>query len=154
MAWVCLLTNTKRGCGCPPVALKHGEHLAVTVRREVRKNWGIEAVLSPVMASPDVLHGHRGHPRMLTGTPTSASGLCSPMVQVSPLGPDSREFRAARWWTRARIRRADPALFDPHLNRLLAMFDHAHTVIWLDPPRRTVNAQDHLTDNPPRSWLR
>jgi hypothetical protein len=44
-----------------------------------------------------------------------------------PLAPDPREFRAARWWTRARIGRADPAFFDPHLNRMLAKFDYART---------------------------
>jgi 8-oxo-dGTP diphosphatase len=43
------------------------------------------------------------------------------------LAPDPHEFRAACWWTRARIGRADPALFDPHLNRMLGKFDQLRT---------------------------
>ena len=39
------------------------------------------------------------------------------------LRPDPREFSSARWWTRPEIDRADPAIFDPHLNRMLAKFD-------------------------------
>ena len=41
--------------------------------------------------------------------------------------PDPGEFREARWWARAEIGHADPALFDPHMNRMLAKFDHART---------------------------
>jgi hypothetical protein len=41
--------------------------------------------------------------------------------------PDPGEFRAARWWTRAQLGRADPALFDPHLTRMLGKFDRART---------------------------
>jgi hypothetical protein len=44
-----------------------------------------------------------------------------------PLAPDPGEFRAACWWTRVRTGRADPALFDPHLNHMLGKFDHART---------------------------
>jgi hypothetical protein len=42
-----------------------------------------------------------------------------------PLTPDPGEFRSARWWTRGQIERAGPALFDPHMHRMLGKFDRA-----------------------------
>jgi hypothetical protein len=42
-----------------------------------------------------------------------------------PLRPDWREFREARWWTRAEIERAGPERFDPHMNRMLGKFDRS-----------------------------
>jgi hypothetical protein len=45
-----------------------------------------------------------------------------------PLKPDLREFRRVRWWSRDNIGQADPALFDPHLRRMLAKFDRYRAV--------------------------
>lgn len=54
------------------------------------------------------------------------------------LAPDPREFRSVRWWTRPAIAAADPAIFDPHLARMLAKFDQAHDIReeYLRPPGR------------------
>ena len=71
----------------------------------------IEAVFSPVTGeSPDVLHGHRDGPSGRRHTDVSLWFVLTSRTSQS-LAPDPHEFRAACWWTRARIRRADPALF-------------------------------------------
>jgi hypothetical protein len=37
------------------------------------------------------------------------------------LTPDEREFRAVRWWTPDELAASDPAGFEPHLSRALAV---------------------------------
>jgi 8-oxo-dGTP diphosphatase len=125
---VLLVDHRKAGLWLPTGGhVEPGEHPAATVRREAREELGIEAKFSPVTGD---------RPMFVTVTETApAAGrhtdvslwyvLTRSMSQ--PLTPDPGEFREARWWTRARIGRADPALFDPHMNRMLSKFDHART---------------------------
>jgi 8-oxo-dGTP diphosphatase len=103
-----------------------GEHPVATVRREVREELGIEAVFSWVTGE---------QPLFVTVTQTAPAAGRHTDVSLwfvlsfgmgQPLMPDPGEFREARWWTRDDIRQSDPALFDPHLNRMLTKFDRAH----------------------------
>jgi 8-oxo-dGTP diphosphatase len=121
---VLLVDHRKAGLWLPTGGhVEPGEHPAATVRREAREELGIEAEFSPVA-------GHS--PMFVTVTETApATGrhtdvslwfvLSAGMGQ--PLTPDPGEFRAARWWTRTQIEDATPALFDPHMNRMLSKFD-------------------------------
>lgn len=125
---VLLVDHRKAGLWLPTGGhVEPGEHPAATVRREVREELGIEAVFSPVTGES---------PMFVTVTATAPAAGRHTDVSLwfvltgrtgQPMAPDHGEFRAARWWTRARIGRADPALFDPHLNRMLGKFDHART---------------------------
>jgi 8-oxo-dGTP diphosphatase len=96
-----------------------GEHPTATVRREAREELGIEAEFSP---------GVGAAPAFVTVTETVPSGSSHTDVSLwyvlagrvgQLLTPDLGEFRAARWWTRAQISRADQAIFDPHMGRML-----------------------------------
>jgi 8-oxo-dGTP diphosphatase len=102
-----------------------GEHPAATVRREAREELGIEAMFSPVTGEDPVF---------VTVTQIAAGPGQHTDVSLwfvlscgrqHPLTPDPGEFREARWWTRDQIERASPALFDPHMSRMLGKFDHA-----------------------------
>lgn len=95
--------------------------------REAREELGIEAEFTPVTG---------GAPMFVTVTETAP--MTGRHTDISlwyvlagsagqPLAPDPGEFRAARWWTRAQIGLADPAVFDPHLSRMLGKFDRART---------------------------
>ena len=83
-------------------------------------------MFSPVTGKSPMFVTVTATARRRAGTPTSACGLCSPAAQASSWHPTLMRS-AQRWWTRARIGRADPALFDPHLNRMLAKFDQLRT---------------------------
>jgi 8-oxo-dGTP diphosphatase len=125
---VLLVDHRKAGLWLPTGGhVEPGEHPAATVRREAREELGIEAVLSPVTGE-----------KPLFVTITQTAQVAGRHTDVSlwyvlsygtsePLTPDPGEFREARWWTRAQINHADPALFDPHMNRMLDKLDRAHT---------------------------
>jgi 8-oxo-dGTP diphosphatase len=125
---VLLVDHRKAGLWLPAGGhVEPGEHPAATVRREVREELGTEAVFSPVTGE---------NPMFVTVTATNSAASRHTDVSLwfvltgrtgQPLAPDPREFRAARWWTRAGIGCADPGLFEPHLNRMLGKFDHART---------------------------
>ena len=91
------------------------------------RSWASKLVLSPVTGE-----------KPLFVTITQTAQVAGRHTDVSlwyvlsygtsePLTPDPGEFREARWWTRAQINHADPALFDPHMNRMLDKLDRAHT---------------------------
>jgi 8-oxo-dGTP pyrophosphatase MutT (NUDIX family) len=125
---VLLVDHRKAGLWLPTGGhVEPGEHPAATVRREVREELGIEAVFSPVTGeSPILVTVTATNP--VTGRHTDVSlWFVLTGCTGQPLAPDHREFRAARWWTRAQIGRADPALFEPHLCRMLGKFDHARS---------------------------
>jgi len=121
-----LVDHRKAGLWLPTGGhVEPGEHPAATVRREAREELGLEAEFSPVSGD---------RPMFVTVTETSAAAGRHTDVSLwyvlargtgQPLTPDPGEFRAARWWTRAQLGRADPALFDPHLTRMLGKFDRA-----------------------------
>jgi len=123
---VLLVDHRKAGLWLPAGGhVEPGEHPAATVRREALEELGIEAEFSPVTGD---------RPLFVTVTETvPAAGrhtdvslwyvLTRGMSQ--PLRPDLAEFREARWWTRGQIGRAGPALFDPHMNRMLGKLDRA-----------------------------
>jgi len=123
---VLLVDHLKAGLWLPSGGhVEPGEHPVATVRREVREELGIEAVFSPVTGE---------HPLFVTVTQTAPAAGRHTDVSLwfvlscgmgQPLMPDPGEFREARWWTRDDIRQSDPALFDPHLNRMLIKFDRA-----------------------------
>lgn len=125
---VLLVDHRKAGLWLPTGGhVEPGEHPAATVCREAREELGIEAVFSPVTGES---------PMFVTVTETASPAGRHTDVSLwfvlscaisKPLAPDAGEFREARWWTRAEIGHADPALFDPHMNRMLGKFDHART---------------------------
>jgi 8-oxo-dGTP diphosphatase len=105
-----------------------GEHPVATVRREVQEELGVPAVFSPVTGD---------RPIFVTVTETASAVNRHTDISLwfvlssganEPLKPDLREFREVRWWSRDDIAQADPALFDPHLNRMLAKFDRYRAV--------------------------
>ena len=123
---VLLASHRAAGLWLPPGGhVEPGEHPADTVRRESREELGIEARFSP-------LTGCR--PLFVTVTETVPSAAAHVDVSLwyvlscavgEPLTPDEREFSGIRWWTRTAIAKAAPALFDPHLGRMLAKLDQA-----------------------------
>ncbi len=123
---VLLASHRAAGLWLPPGGhVEPGEHPAHTVRRESREELGIEARFSP-------LTGCR--PLFVTVTETVPSADAHVDVSLwyllncaagEPLTPDEREFSGVRWWPRTAIATAAPALFDPHLGRMLAKLDQA-----------------------------
>lgn len=126
---VLLVDHLKAGLWLPSGGhVEPGEHPVATVRREVREELGIPAVFSPVTGELPVF---------VTVTETASTVHRHTDVSLwfvlssgahQPLIPDLREFREVRWWSREDIGQADPALFDPHLNRMLAKFDRYRAV--------------------------
>jgi 8-oxo-dGTP diphosphatase len=125
---VLLVDQRKAGLWLPTGRhVEPGEHPVATVRREAREELGLAAEFSPVAGD---------RPMFVTVTETSTAAGRHTDVSLwyvlaggtgQPMTPDPGEFRAARWWTRAQLGRADPALFDPHLTRMLGKFDRART---------------------------
>lgn len=123
---VLLVDHRKAGLWLPTGGhVEAGEHPAATVRREAREELGIEAEFSPVT---------EGRPLFVTVTATAPPtgrhtdvSLWYVLVRhmSRSLTPDTGEFRSARWWTREQIALADPAIFDPHMGRMLSKLDHA-----------------------------
>lgn len=126
---VLLVDHRKAGLWLPSGGhVEPGEHPVATVRREAQEELGIPAVFSPVTGEL---------PMFVTVTETAS--LVHKHTDVSlwfvlssgagqPLKPDLREFREVRWWSRDQIRQADPGLFDPHMERMLAKFDRYQAV--------------------------
>jgi len=96
-----------------------GEHPVETVRRECVEELAVEAVFA------------RGGEQPLFVTVTETVNSSDPHRDVSlwfllessrdePLTPDPGEYRSVRWWAPEEVATADPALFDPHLPRLLS----------------------------------
>jgi 8-oxo-dGTP diphosphatase len=123
-----------------------GEHPVATVRREVQEELGVPAVFSPVTGD---------RPMFVTVTETASPVHRHTDVSLwfvlssgtnQPLKPDLREFREVRWWTRDDIGHADPALFDPHLNRMLAKFDRCRAAgVDGHSPRRRIPSPSRWT---------
>jgi 8-oxo-dGTP diphosphatase len=121
---VLLVDHRKAGLWLPSGGhVEPGEHPAATVRREVQEELGIPAAFPQVTGELPVF---------VTVTETAATAHRHTDVSLwfvfssgvsQPLRPDLREFREVRWWSRDDIRQADPALSDPHLNRMLAKLD-------------------------------
>jgi 8-oxo-dGTP diphosphatase len=121
---VLLVDHRKAGLWLPSGGhVEPGEHPAATVQREVQEEPGLPAAFSPVTGEL---------PMFVTVTETAATACRHTDVSLwfvlssgvnQPVKPDLREFREVRWWSRDDIRQADPALFDPHLNRMLAKLD-------------------------------
>ncbi len=113
-----------------------GEHPVETVRRECREELTIDARFSQAQ-------GER--PLMVTVTETVASAQSShtdvslwfvlEASESQPMVPDEREYRSVRWWSAAEICATDPALFDPHMRRMLTKLglltdpDNAHLTV-------------------------
>lgn len=107
------------GLWLPPGGhVEPGEHPVQTVRRECDEELGV----------PAEFHHELGE-RPLFVTVTSTNDA-EQHVDVSlwfvleldrhqPVRPDEREYRQVRWWAQPEIRAADPALFDPHMTRML-----------------------------------
>jgi len=96
-----------------------GEHPVQTVRRECVEELAVEARFAPAVGE-----------RPLFVTVTETAKPVDPHRDVSlwfilessrdeRLRPDPGEYRSVRWWSRTEVAAADPALFDPHLPRLL-----------------------------------
>jgi 8-oxo-dGTP pyrophosphatase MutT (NUDIX family) len=125
---ILLVDHRKAGLWLPTGGhVEPGEHPVATVRREAREELGLKAEFSPVAGD---------RPMFVTVTETSPAAGRHTDVSLwyvlaggtgQAMTPDPGEFRAARWWTRAQLGRADPALFDPHLTRMLGKFDRART---------------------------
>jgi 8-oxo-dGTP diphosphatase len=123
---VLLVDHRKAGLWLPTGGhVEPREHPVATVRREAEEELGIEAAFSRVI-------GER--PMFVTVTQTARSPGQHTDVSLwfvlscsrkHPMAPDPGEFRAVRWWTREQIERASPALFDPHMSRMLGKFDDA-----------------------------
>jgi 8-oxo-dGTP diphosphatase len=126
---VLLVDHRKAGLWLPSGGhVEPGEHPVATVRREVQEELGIPAVFSTVTGELPVF---------VTVTETASTVHRHTDVSLwfvlssganQPLVPDLREFRDVRWWSRDDIGQADPALFEPHLNRMLAKFDRYRAV--------------------------
>jgi 8-oxo-dGTP diphosphatase len=123
---VLLVDHRKAGLWLPTGGhVEPGEHPAATVRREAREELGIEAEFSPVAGErPMFVTVTETTPAVGRHTDVSLWFVLSRRMS-QPLTPDPGEFREARWWTRTQIGQAAPALFDPHMNRMLGKFDRA-----------------------------
>jgi 8-oxo-dGTP pyrophosphatase MutT (NUDIX family) len=121
---VLLVDHLKAGLWLPSGGhVEPGEHPVATVQREVQEELGVDAVFSPVTGeSPVFVTVTETAPVVDRHTDVSLWFVLS-CGRDQSLVPDRSEFREVRWWTRADIAQADPALFDPHLNRMLAKFD-------------------------------
>ncbi len=95
------------------------EHPSGTVARECREELGIDAVFHPAVGA---------HPLFLTVTDTRGTRNVHNDVSLwyvlsasraTDLTVDPREYRSVRWWSPDEILAADPALFDPHMARML-----------------------------------
>ncbi len=103
-----------------------GEDPAETVRRECLEELAVEA---------------RFHPRLgakpLFITITESTGQDTHLdvslwyvldgLEADELKPDPNEYLSVRWWPVAELRTADPARFDPQLNRML---DKLEATLW------------------------
>lgn len=123
---VLLVDHRKAGLWLPTGGhVEPGEHPAVTVRREAGEELGIEAEFSPVTGDrPLFVTVNQTAPVAGRHTDVSLWYVLSRSASRS-LTPDPREFHSARWWSREQIARADPAVFDPHMGRMLGKLDHA-----------------------------
>jgi 8-oxo-dGTP diphosphatase len=102
-----------------------GEHPVTAARREAREELGIEAEFSPV-AGDRPLFVTVAETAPPAGRHTDVSLWFVLTRHASrPLAPDTGEFRSARWWSREQIALASPAIFDPHLGRMLSKLDQA-----------------------------
>jgi ADP-ribose pyrophosphatase YjhB (NUDIX family) len=113
---VLLVDHVNAGLWLPPGGhVEVGEDPRDTAAREIKEELGLSV-------TPD------DEPLFLTVTETV--GQDAGHVDVSlwfvlslgldqSLTPDQGEFRGVRWWSRAELREADPARFDPHLFRFL-----------------------------------
>ena len=123
---VLLVDHRKAGLWLPTGGhVEPGEHPAATVIREAREELGIEANFSPETGQDPIFLSvteTAGHTDRHTDVSLWFVLSCSTSRR---LNPDWREFREARWWTRAEIARASPELFDPHMNRMLGKFDRS-----------------------------
>lgn len=102
-----------------------GEHPADTVVRECREELGNDAVFHPAVGR---------HPLFITITDTAGASNVHNDVSLwfvlghardTVLAVDPREYRSVRWWSPNAIHREDPALFDPHMRRMLSKLDAA-----------------------------
>ena len=113
--------HRKSGLWLPPGGhVEPGEHPADTVRRECVEELGVEASFHPqVGPSPMFITVTATRP----DRPDLHTDVSLWFVLVhdhdQPLVPDEREYAGVRWWTSDGIRAADPALFDPHMVRML-----------------------------------
>lgn len=122
---VLLVDHRKAGLWLPTGGhVEPGEHPAATVRREAGEELGIEAEFSPVTGD---------RPLFVTVTETGGPDRHTDISlwfvltrsRIRTLTPDAGEFRSARWWSRYEISLADPAVFDPHMGRMLGKLDQA-----------------------------
>jgi 8-oxo-dGTP diphosphatase len=125
---VLLVDHRKAGLWLPTGGhVEPAERPPATVRRETREELGIEALFSPVTGeNPVFVTVTQTAPRAGRHTDVSLWFVLSCDMQ-QPLSPDPGEFRDARWWARDQIEHASPALFDPHMNRMLRKFDRVRT---------------------------
>ncbi|MGZ4634715.1 MAG: NUDIX hydrolase [Oryzihumus sp.] len=119
---VLLADHRKSGLWLPAGGhVEPGESPVDTVRREVVEELGIAATfpawlgekaffltVTETVGEPSARHVDVSLWFVLQGARRQA------------LAPDPREFRAVRWWTPQEVAAADPAIFDPHLGRMLA----------------------------------
>jgi 8-oxo-dGTP diphosphatase len=116
---VLLVDHINAGRWLPPGGhVELDEHPALTARREVHEELGLVADGAALDERPVFL------------TVTRTVGMDAGHTDVSlwfvldcgrgqALRPDPGEFHRVRWWTPADVRAADPARFDPHLERFL-----------------------------------
>jgi 8-oxo-dGTP diphosphatase len=114
-----LVEHINAGLWLPPGGhVEPGEHPTETARREAHEELGMD----PTFAEPN------GSPSFVTVTRTG--GLDAGHIDVSlwflvfgrrgmDLTIDLTEFNEARWWSLAKIRAADPDIFDPHYARFI-----------------------------------
>ncbi|GAA1246558.1 NUDIX hydrolase [Oryzihumus leptocrescens] len=137
---ILLVDHRKSGLWLPAGGhVEPGESPVDTVRREVAEELGIAAsfpawlgekafflTVTETVGDPSVRHVDVSLWFVLQGDRRQA------------LTPDPGEFRAVRWWTPQEVTEADPAIFDPHLGRMLAKLAEA---IPAQPGRETPAAR-------------